>query len=305
VGSLFIDDFLNSGGQISKIMESWCGQDLTVAPGSNDTLSYNKRDRLSLSDFELLKRCELHFLFYYGMAKGIETAEQKLKSLEFIGNCHVIKTYSDETGFFGTQDELSHIRAELPIKVSSNSKSIFSGVPCNKLSKLLKVCEDAGNELLKYNKPEWPEARYGERILGYGNSAKLFISQTNVPTCTLTCLWHGGEIIVDDKKIIWEPLLPRIEKKIGGTEYRDTTAPKQICVEDINSDTDVVDELKNIKLDFKPDVGPPLDLTLFNVLDKPVCDLDPEIWNKATTSYTALLNPEILDFMDIGDNNPT
>ncbi|MEA2104667.1 MAG: hypothetical protein U9P79_08530 [Candidatus Cloacimonadota bacterium] len=106
---VFIDDFLNSGGQISKIMESWCGQHLTVASGSKDALSYNMRGGLSLSDLDLLKRCELRFLFYYGMAKGIEKANQKLKSLEFTGNFNVIKTYSDKTGFFGNEDDLLHI----------------------------------------------------------------------------------------------------------------------------------------------------------------------------------------------------
>jgi len=300
---VFIDDFLNSGGQISKIMETWCGRNLTVATGSNNALSYNKRGHLSLSDLGLLRRCELHFLFYYGMAKGIEKAEQKLKSLEFIGNFHVIKTYSDETGFFGTQDDLSHIRAELPVKVSSNS--IFSGVPCNKLSKLLKVCEDAGYELLKYNKPGWDEVRYGERILGYGNSAKLFISQINVPTCTLTCLWHGGDICIDCKKIKWEPLLSRTEKKIGGTEYRDISTPEQKSVPVIDINTDILHELKKNKLDSKPDASPPLDITLFNVLPEPVCDLDLGIWKDVTNSYTDLFNPDILDFTGIGDGKAT
>jgi hypothetical protein len=50
----------------------------------------------------------------------------------------------------------------------------------------------------------WPRARLEQRLLGYGNTAKLLVFYYNVPTVTLTALWERGDR--------WTPLFLRRSK---------------------------------------------------------------------------------------------
>lgn len=59
-----------------------------------------------------------------------------------------------------------------------------------------------GCELLEARGKSPTEAR--ERCLGYGGAEAMVLFPYNVPTMTVTCLWLGGDTMVD-----WLPLLER------------------------------------------------------------------------------------------------
>jgi hypothetical protein len=295
---VFIDDFLNSGGQLSSILNSWCQKNGSTSVAEDDgSRKYNKRNFIGEPGLELLKRCSLHFIYINGMAKGIEKARQTLLALGLKGDAHILNTYSDEIGIFGSRDDISHIRNHLPVPVSP--ESIFSAMSCDELAPLLAIFEKSGRELLKTNKPKWSDERIENRILGYGNSAKLFISQTNVPTCTLTCLWSGGLIEIEGKQIDWIPLIERIEKKIGGSENKenDNHPPGEVCHRAQTSDD--FSELGSIALDFKSGASPPLDMTIFTPAPQPVTFLSPDLWKNATNRYTNLFEPDMLEYLGL------
>jgi len=204
---VFFDDFINTAGQFTRILKTWCGQSLD-----------NKRTTLTITQREMLQKCELLFVFYYGVEKARERAYQCLDEMELNGKIVILKQYIDEVGVFGTRDDMKLIKCNIdgwPDHPECNLSYEEQG-------EVLLICEQAGKELLQLYKPKWrnegKESYYSERALGYGNSAKLFIGQTNIPTCSLTCLWLKGLIEVNNKVCFWIPLVDRVEKTLGGTE---------------------------------------------------------------------------------------
>jgi len=294
---VFIDDFLNSGGQLSAILKTWCITGNDEPDVNADSREFSQRRFIGESNLALFKSCTLHFIYLNGMAKGIENAKNKLKELGLIGTAYILSTYSDENGFFGTPDDICHIRNRIDVPVGQTS--IFSGMSCDRITPLLELCEKAGRALLQVNKPSWPPSRIDARILGYGNSAKLFISQTNVPTCTLTCLWQGGRIEIDGKPFDWVPLIARTEKQIGQTE---NTADKTIRPGMIHhgiSQSIGISDLSSVLLDHSPGAGPPLDITVFTTTPDPLPCLSPDLWKEAGMSYTDYLQPDIAEYLGL------
>jgi hypothetical protein len=218
---IFIDDFLNSGGQFISILRTWF-------EGEAEPSDPRKRRALPRHVAERLKRAWILFLFDKCMEEGRRRAEKAIQQFGLKGEIRCMGTYRDSEGLFGGEKDLAAIRAGLPDRLDNSP--VFTGWSCADVTDFLAVCEQAGEALLRLNKPDWPEERYGERCLGYGNSAKLYFTEANVPTCTLTCMWLGGEITVKGKRVQWEPLIPRRGKKEAGVEgrveIRDDTSTK-------------------------------------------------------------------------------
>jgi len=129
--------------------------------------------------------------------------------------------------------------------------SIFCGMECRQVTEFLSICAEAGEQMLRSNKPKWAAedpSKYEDRRLGYGNSAKLHITQNNIPTSTLTCLWLDGEVRIADRIIQWQPVFRRREKSLGGREGPRNSYMNGKALPDLK-DT-FLDELSNSSLDL-------------------------------------------------------
>lgn len=206
---VFIDDFLNSGGQFRAILDAWMADDQDArAPRARWQLTEPARSRL--------RRAELLFLFAHGTVEGLFEAEDCIRNHGLNAKVYCLDQRSDKVGLFGTRDDLEAIRRELPDVIGKDS--IFRGRQCREVTGFLRVCEAAGEALLRRHKPEWSNDKVLNRRLGYGDSAKLYLTEANVPTCTLTCLWLGGRIQVNGVDVDWKPLIPRHDKTEAGVE---------------------------------------------------------------------------------------
>ncbi len=193
---VFIDDYLNSGGQFSRIINDWFSSEL------------NREEQI------LIKKCKLYFIFKFGMIKG-EHKAQKIISENFINaQVLILERYDDDSGIFGNHHDVELIKAGLP--VSKESDSIFRNVEAKELTDFFHIMYESGLQLIKQYKPD--KGKFEERALGYGNSAKLHIGEYNMPTCTLSSLWLSGEVVLFGKKINWQSLFPRREKITQGSE---------------------------------------------------------------------------------------
>jgi len=200
---IFIDDFLNSGGQFASIISSWFST--KQEKGVRKCLPEKMQNTL--------RNCRLHFYFYLGMHPGRQVADEALKKFAINGRITVFQQYDDARGIFGDPNSLEEIRAGLNKPVSETS--VFKGFTCKEVRTLLDLCEKVGQKYLSRHKPEWSPEKLAGRILGYGNSAQLFLTSNNVPTSTLTCLWANGSMEVGGQTVEWQELLPRREKKTG------------------------------------------------------------------------------------------
>jgi hypothetical protein len=281
---IFVDDFLNSGGQFAAILQAWSG-------GGEAPVDSRARAALSPAALDRLKRAQLLFVFHHGMAEGRLRAERHIKENGLNAAVHCLYTYQDTVGIFGNREDLGAIRDRLPGTVSE--ASIFRGREYRALAPFLDVCEQAGKALLKRAKPDWPEPRYGDRCLGYGNSAKLYLTEVNVPTCTLTCLWQGGRIEIGGRTIDWQPLAQRHGKKGAGVEGGSAPSGSPTVVEDAERLLDVT------TLDFGQARSAPFEVTLF-VPATTVTTPPGERWSESrpgedqgTLGFTGLLDPAV------------
>lgn len=244
---VFLDDFLNSGGQFGTIIRTWFGK--MERSADTPACTHTERKQLSGRQVHALKHSRLHFFFSHGMEMGRIHAQKIIRHFDLDANVYVIEQTDDQRGIFGKPHHLMRIeRASVNIL---GAASIFCGMECHQVTQFLSTCAEAGEQLLRSNKPKWAAedpSKYKDRRLGYGNSAKLHITQNNIPTSTLTCFWLAGEIRIEDRVIQWQPFFRRREKTIGGHEgpknaYMDSKAP-------LDLKDSFLDELSNSSLDL-------------------------------------------------------
>ena len=285
---IFVDDFLNSGGQLRKILEIWAGK--RPHDGASPT---SGRRPLGREGLEVMARARLLFVFRFAMEQGRARAEETLDALGWDGAVRCVGTLDDHVGIFGKPDDLANIRVGGEDLVS-NASSVFRGTGCKELTRFLAVCEQAGEALLRQRKPDWSEQKYRDRRLGYGNSAKLFLTQYNVPTCTLTCLWAGGRVEVMGRQVNWKPLVRRREKTIGGVETLrgEGTAPSA-------EEVSLTQLLKAHPLDRRDGATSPLEVVLWAPLQVPLDEPPCTPWQRVgddqdsgPQSFMDLLRPE-------------
>lgn len=287
---IFVDDFLNSGGQFAAILDTWSRASLADRGA-------RVRSTLSAAAFEQLRRAEIVFLFDHGMEEGRLRAEESIKNNRLDATVHCLTTYQDSVGIFGDREDLEAIRAGRPGTVGE--RSIFRGWRYAELTPFLSVCEQAGTALLQLAKPEWPAPKYADRCLGYGNSAKLYLTEVNVPTCTLTCLWLGGEVEVAGKKVDWKPLVPRHGKKEAGTEHQPVPRRSRPAADGTSRLLDTT------LLDFGKTRGSPFEVTLL-VPATPSGAPPSTVWKECPPDevqgrlgFTGLLRPEVKDHLGL------
>ena len=258
---VFMDDFLNTGGQFSHIINDW----FSARP---------KRRAITRDLLDILHSSHLCFMFYHGMETGRIRAEEAIRNHNLNGKIHIINQYADTHGIFGNSHNLSLIK-ECSENYSEHG-SIFTDLKCRDIQQFLSVCAQAGEQLYRQYKPHNSE-KAAQRALGYGNSAKLFIGQNNIPTCTLTCLWLGGSVNIGGKDIRWEPLLSRSEKTSAGSESAPVIST-------------VGDKYSRAFLDKKYE-EPPLQIAIAEKLPEVILDPATGAWTDVTEKTLRQINP--------------
>jgi len=273
---VFIDDFLNSGGQFASIINSWF------------TKRISSRRTIDKKLLNLLKKCELYFIFAYGMEKGRVRAEDELQQLKLNGKVHIITQYADNFGIFGSERNIYNIANR--IETASEPETLFKNYSCDQIRNLYDICETAGRQLYSLYKPDHDEDKIEHRKLGYSNSAKLFFGQNNIPTCSLTCLWLGGEVHYHGRKTNWQPLFKRKEKAVGGSEGSKIQMP-------------LAETLSHSYLDLTEGRESGLEINLSDCLQNTITKFPADRWIDCSDNSLEFFNPLIRDFLEINKSS--
>jgi hypothetical protein len=198
----FIDDFLVSGGQFISIIKSFFS--------NNDN-----RAELNLSKKEIDTFCEVKkiFFFYKGTETGLTKANEILQYYELDKNSkiEVMNKFPIDKTLFGKiiNNKIDNIKETVFLNCATKME----------IGNFYEILKIVGVQLLKQSKPHWTKERINNSFLGYGNSGQLIFGEYNVPTCTLTSLWKGGDIFLNGKNFKWQPLVFRKEKNLAQTEH--------------------------------------------------------------------------------------
>jgi hypothetical protein len=279
-----IDDFLNTGNQFCQVLRQLF-DDLPAEAGA-------VRAMLPQEDIRHLKERQtgFRFCFYLGTETGRDKANAELRRLGLNGQVTVLRQYSDDHGMFGGRGDVPTLEGNPDAWAATDSaqESIFRHTPPEEVRQFVRVARAVGEQLLRAAKPGWPDGKLADRVLGYGNSAQLFITQKNVPTPTLTCLWRGGQVSIDGVAVDWAPLLGRREKGIGGHEG-DAGAPGTTP-----APSGPASCMEQFRLDFARGKSTPLELVL---LYPAACRPLSAAWHDGTADYLTRADPlrEALD----------
>lgn len=258
---ILIDDFLNSGGQIINIFYALLNLDLPIGE-TNDEIEY--RTSLNEAQIKKLKKAQIFLIYYQAFDEGIEKIISRCKT-ELSLDVQVkryLATNKNESAF-GDPYEQEAIKNGLRQNVSSSSSS-FTGFKTEELTNFYNLLVNVGEELNRYNKPQWDENKITQRALGYSNLGRLIITDYNIPTISITALWQSGDIKINSRNIKWEPLVPRREKKLGisnGETYEalkiNATSIEEIEIVDSDTEFDTrvlkgYDEVYKILKVFRP-----------------------------------------------------
>ncbi|MDR3596504.1 hypothetical protein [Clostridium sp.] len=212
---LLFDDFLNSGGQLVAIFYALLNK--TLPDGEiNDEI--NSRTKLNPSQIRKLKKSEIHLFYYLTFDEGIIKVENRLKrELGLNINIHKHYTTNKNDSVFGDKDEQEKIEESASGKL--NNRSIYHGKNYSELTEFYKILKSIGELLLRAKEGNWEEHKYFSRALGYGNLCRIIMSDSNVPSITLTSLWQNGKIFFNNKIIDWKELIPRTKKILPKTKF--------------------------------------------------------------------------------------
>ena len=219
---LLFDDFLNSGGQVITFFYSLLGIEI---PENSINDEGEFRTKLNNEQIKKLKNCEIHLLYYKAFDKGIAEVNDKLivdQGLKIKIHKHIVANFNN--GAFGDYDEQRQISLGLPGEISTICA--FHNEAFGKLSDLYNKLRSIGFSLVVRNRPDWTEEMHKNRSLGYGNLCQLTITDSNVPTITLTALWLSGEVKIDGLTVQWNSLLPRRNKLLSYDRTKKVTYEK-------------------------------------------------------------------------------
>lgn len=204
----FIDDISNSGGQFQRIVGDWFSKQPTDSANSAKQL-------LSQDEITVLRRHRLIFVFYWGNEQIRLDNKKCLDSHELTGEIHIIKQELPENSIFGSDDDMVNIKNANDAIIENG---IFANYRASELTELFQLCWTAGEQLTRAAEPNWQSDKVQNRILGFGNHPRLLITDNNIPTCTLTCLWRHGKVMSNGKEINWQPLFMRRKKQTQTAE---------------------------------------------------------------------------------------
>ncbi|HZZ74666.1 MAG TPA: hypothetical protein VFE04_02025 [Puia sp.] len=205
---LFFDDFLNSGGQLVSIFHALLG---TPLPNGEINDEAQFRTRLNAEQIKKFKKAEIHLYYYIAFAEGMSKVEERLKNeLGLHITVHAYWPTNNHASAFGDAAEQENIREGATGKISHNS--IFQNKTYKEVSEFYRFIRDIGELLLRSKETKWEEWKYADRALGYGNLGRVIITDSNIPTVTLTAIWQDAGITFNGTQMRWAELLPRTKK---------------------------------------------------------------------------------------------
>ena len=208
-GILFLDDFLNSGGQLISIFMALFGL-RPVKGQTNDEIE--KRQKLTKKQLSVLKKARLHFYYFLAYTEGIENANKFFESINVRAKIKSHLSTNENTGIFGDAEDQKNIAAGVGGQITHNSA--FIGYTYDQLTDFYNLLNQIGTLLLKFNEPGWDDVKIKKRALGYGNLCQAIMTDCNIPTISLTAIWQDGGITYNGNNIKWNALLPRTKKII-------------------------------------------------------------------------------------------
>ena len=225
---ILFDDFLNSGGQLVTILKSLLGISFHLGEINDEG---DKRPQLNESQKLKLLKSEIHLFYYKVFDEGADYFYIKNENeLKLRIKIHRYTSTNKFDGLFGDSYDESAIENNLHAIISHG---LFRGEESSTVSPFYKILKDIGLKLLHFNEPAWDFSKKTKRSLGYGNDARIIITDFNVPTNTITCLWMSGSITYDEKNIEWKALLPRRKKEIKNSIQVNTDVIKNIETEQV------------------------------------------------------------------------
>jgi len=205
---LFFDDFLNSGGQLISIFYALLNKPL---PDGETTDEADSRTKLNPAQIIKLKKAEIHLFYYQVFLEGTEKVVARLqKELGLKVYIHAYYPTNKNDGAFGDKNDQEMISAGSRGELWT--RSIFHGMEYARIREFYLSLKAAGEALLREKEKSWEEAKYADRALGYGNLCRVIVTDSNIPTISLTALWQSGRIAINGKSFDWKELLPRTKK---------------------------------------------------------------------------------------------
>ncbi len=205
---LLFDDFLNSGGQLVSIFYALMNKQL---PNGEINDEADSRTKLNTDQIRKFKKAEIHLFYYQAFDEGTKKVEQRLKNeLGLNINIHSHFYTNNNDSAFGDADEQEKIVGGASGKLKHRSS--FQGTNYSDLTEFYSLLKLVGESLLRVKETKWEENKYKNRALGYGNLCRVIITDSNVPTVTLTALWQNGRIELNEKVVEWKELVPRTKK---------------------------------------------------------------------------------------------
>lgn len=220
---VFVDDILQSGGQLNSIFRKYLGIRLKDGETSDEY-----KGRVGIDSEELkaaFKKKKIVLFFYLVFFQGYEKISKDLK--DELGLDVQIKPLDDVVykGCFGSEGDIRKLEGG---SAQCYVAGPFKGIQYRQVKGVYDILKEAGVKLLESDRVEkekglaedkkWSKNTYAGRALGYGNDAMLLVGNQNVPTSTVTALWlpipenKTKAINIQGKEIYWEPLFYRKPK---------------------------------------------------------------------------------------------
>lgn len=187
-GLMLWDDFCGAAGHSITALAQWLGREQAV---SEHLLDEKHAGCLSSERMKTLQSLRVRLAFAVARTAGLTTLAEAIKKFG-LAACSV-------TDPFEKVNEVDDLFA-------ANSKVLPNAIERDDLRDFLatKSRQLLASNLTRATNP-WSSEKLEQRLLGYGNSARLLVFFYNVPTVTLTPLWKGND---DD----WSALFPRRAK---------------------------------------------------------------------------------------------
>jgi len=244
---LFFDDFLNSGGQIRTIFYALLNKPL---PEGEIDDEWSERTKLNPEQIAKLLNCEIHIFYYLAFDEGIEKSAKIINDeLKLSVKFHKHSVANLNNGAFGDQGDQENIIYGASGRIATDCS--FRSKKYADLSDFYKVLKEVGKQLLVKNEPHWEEEKHESRCLGYGNICRLISTDYNIPSITITALWHNGEITIDGKKIFWNELLPRRKKVLKLKKDNGVSEPHVGTEENVTETVNTNAEVVNVNIEEK------------------------------------------------------
>ena len=186
------DDNINSGLQLLNILA-----ELTSEKDKLGEHNLNEKHVSPLTNIEAIdkiKKMPIHFCFII----GYEGIENRVKDL--------------------LEEKIGFIRSNIHIHINvkfKNDEKIFSGVNSkfqnSKKLELRDFLVQISRQLLKSDGKNDEDIE--KRTLGYANAEAMALFPYNIPTMTITALWHNGELGDGEP---WIPIAERRRRKKNG-----------------------------------------------------------------------------------------